>query len=114
MTFEIVTIFSDLFSSVLAASLLGKAIEKGLVRVHFTDPRDFAPGRHRSVDDAPYGGGSGMVMRPDVLVAAIEHAEAARGPAHKVLLGPAGRPLDQSTVGQLAARPRLLLVCGRY
>ncbi len=114
MEFEVVTIFPELFPSVLGASLLGKAIERGLVRVHLTDPRDFAPGRHRSVDDAPYGGGSGMVMRPDPLVAAIEACEAARGAVHKILLGPAGAPLDQAAVNRLAAMQRVLLVCGRY
>ena len=113
-TFEIVTLFPEMFSSVLAASLLGKAIERGDVAVHFTDPRDFAPGRHRSVDDAPYGGGSGMVMRPEPLAAAIAHLEEARGPAWKVLLTPGGAPLTQARVRALAARPRVALVCGRY
>ena len=112
--FELVTLFPEMFASVLAASLLGKAIDGGLVRVHLTDPRRFAPGKHRSVDDAPYGGGSGMVMRPDPLVAAIEHVEAERGVARKILLGPAGAPLDQNAVRRLAALPRLLLVCCRY
>jgi tRNA (guanine37-N1)-methyltransferase len=112
--FEVITLFPEMFSSVLAASLLGRAIERDLVRVRFTDPRDFAPGKHRSVDDAPYGGGGGMVMRPDPLVAAIEHVEGTHGPARKILLGPAGAPLDQSSVRRLAALPRLVLVCGRY
>jgi tRNA (guanine37-N1)-methyltransferase len=112
--FEVVTLFPELFDSVLRASLLGKAIAAGIVRVHFTSPRDFAPGKHRQVDDTPYGGGVGMVMKPDPLVSAIESAVAARGPAHRVLLSPAGRPLDQARVRALAQRPRILLVCGRY
>ncbi len=112
--FEVITIFPEMFPSLLGASLLGKAIEKRLVEVHLTDPRDFALGRHRSVDDAPYGGGSGMVMRPEPLAAAIEQAEALRGSAHRVLLCPTGRPLRQGEVVRLSAHPRLLLVCGRY
>jgi tRNA (guanine37-N1)-methyltransferase len=111
---DVVTIFPEMFSSVLAASMLGKAQERGLLAVSFCDPRDFAPGRHRSVDDAPYGGGSGMVMRPDPLVSAIEQCEADRGRAHKVLFTPVGAPLDRAAVVRLAAHDRLLLVCGRY
>jgi tRNA (guanine37-N1)-methyltransferase len=112
--FEILTLFPDMFGSVLAASLLGRAIERGALAVHLTDPRAFAPGKHHQVDDTPYGGGAGMVLRPEPLVAAIEHVEATRGPAHKVLLCPSGQPLDRHKVLELAARPRLLLVCGRY
>jgi tRNA (guanine37-N1)-methyltransferase len=111
---EIVTLFPEMFASFLAAGLLGKAVERGAVTVSFTNPRDFATDRHKSVDDAPYGGGVGMVMRCEPLVAAIEAAVAARGPAHRVLLSPAGAPLTQARVRELAARPRLLLVCGRY
>ena len=114
MQFEVLSIFPEMFSSVLGGSLLGKAIAKGLLSVTFTDPRDFAPGKHRSVDDAPYGGGSGMVMRPDPLVAAIEHVEKERGPARKGLLSPDGAPLDQATVRRLASHDRVLLLCGRY
>jgi tRNA (guanine37-N1)-methyltransferase len=112
--FDVVTLFPEMFSSVLSASLLGKAIARGLFTVCFTDPREFAEGKHRSVDDTPYGGGAGMVMRPDPVVAAIERAEAERGPARKILLGPTGQPLDQPTVLRLAAESHLLLVCGRY
>ena len=114
MIFEVVTIFPEMFGSVLSTSLLGKAAEKGALAVHLTDPRAFTTDKHHSVDDTPYGGGAGMVMRPDPLVAAIEAIEAARGPAHKVLLTPTGAPLTQPTVLRLATLPRLLLVCGRY
>jgi tRNA (guanine37-N1)-methyltransferase len=112
--FEVVTLFPEMFSSVLSASLLGRAAQKGALEVRFTDPRDFSDDKHRSVDDTPYGGGAGMVMRPDPLVAAIEHAEARSRPIHKVLLCPTGRPLDQPTVVRLAREPRLLLACARY
>lgn len=114
MQFEVVTLFPEMFSSFLAAGVLGKGVESGRVVVHFTNPRDFATDRHRSVDDAPYGGGVGMVMRVEPVVAAIEAAVAARGPAHRILLAPAGRPFVQSRVRELAALDRILLVCGRY
>jgi len=114
MIFEIVTLFPEMFESVLAASMLGKAIESGALTVFFTNPRDFATDKHRSVDDTPYGGGAGMVMRPDPLVAAVEHAVAARGTAHKIALCPTGAPLTQATVTRLAGLSRVLLLCGRY
>lgn len=114
MEFEVVTIFPEMFASFVDASLLGKAVRAGVVKVVFTDPRDFTTDKHRSVDDAPYGGGVGMVMKAEPLVAAIEHAVATRGPAHRILLTPAGRPLDQPRVRELARLGRILLVCGRY
>ena len=114
MIFEVLTLFPEMFSSVMSTSLLGKAVEKGALTVHLTDPRTFTTDKHHSVDDTPYGGGAGMVMRPEPVVAAVEHAVAARGPAHRVLLGPAGRPLTHARVRELAEIDRLLLVCGRY
>jgi tRNA (guanine37-N1)-methyltransferase len=114
MHFEIITLFPELFESPLRASLLGKAIETGILRVDFTSPRDFGLGKHRQVDDTPYGGGVGMVMKPEPLALAIAAAESARGQAWKVLLTPQGRPLDQACVRRLATHARLLLVCGRY
>jgi tRNA (guanine37-N1)-methyltransferase len=113
MHFEIVTLFPELFDSPLKASLVGKAIETGILRVDFTSPRDFGLGKHRQVDDTPYGGGLGMVMKPEPLVAAIE-AAATRGPCWKVLLTPQGRPFDQAAARRLATQKRLMLVCGRY
>lgn len=114
MDFEIVTLFPEMFASFLEASLLGKAVTAGRIRVMFTNPRDFTTDRHRSVDDAPYGGGVGMVLRPEPVVLAVEAAVRARGPAHRLLLSPAGTPLVQARVRELSALPRLLLVCGRY
>ncbi len=113
MEIEVVTLFPGMFASVLEASLLGKAAKKGALTVRFTDPRDFAPGKHRSVDDAPYGGGAGMVMRPGPLVDAIEHVERERGRAHKVLLTPVGARLNRAVVARLATHERLCLVCAR-
>jgi len=114
ITFEIVTLFPEMFDSVIGASLLGKARAAGLVEVHFTNPRDFTQDKHRSVDDAPYGGGAGMVMRAPPLVDAVEAAIAARGPAHRILLTPVGAPLTQARVRELSALPRVLLICSRY
>jgi len=112
--FEVVTLFPEMFASVTSAGIIGKAQEKGALQVYLTDPRSFSTDKHRSVDDTPYGGGAGMVMRPEPLVAAIEAVEAARGPAHKILLTPTGAPLTQPAVLRLATLPRLMLVCGRY
>jgi tRNA (guanine37-N1)-methyltransferase len=122
MRVDVVTLFPEMFAGFLAASFVGRAIDGGQLAVRFQSPRDFGLGKHRSVDDTPYGGGSGMVMRVDVLVAAMEALDAgaagvpgvAGGPAHRVLLTPQGRPLDQAKVHELAARDAVMLVCGRY
>src|SRR5881394_4511029 len=111
---EVVTLFPELFDSFLSASLLGKAIAAGLLAVDRTNPRDFAPGRARSVDDTPYGGGPGMILRPAPLADAIDHIEARRGRAFRVFLSPSGTLLSQAIAADLAARRRVLLVCGRY
>src|SRR5438105_120856 len=100
--FEVVTLFPELFDSLLAASLLGKAIEAGIIAVARTNPRDFGLGKHRSVDDAPYGGGPGMVLRPEPLAAAIDAIEASRGPAHRIILSPQGRRFTQAIAAELA------------
>jgi tRNA (guanine37-N1)-methyltransferase len=112
--FELVTLFPEMFDGFLGATLLGKAIAAGLIAAHRTSPRDFAPGRHRQVDDTPYGGGPGMIMRVEPIAAAVEALEAARGPSHRILLTPQGRPFDQSRARELAKLPRVTLVCGRY
>jgi tRNA (guanine37-N1)-methyltransferase len=116
MQIEILTIFPDYFRTPLQESLLGRAMAGGLLEVTVTDLRGFSADRHRKVDDEPYGGGAGMVMLAPVVAAAIEARRDAEGlpRAWTVLLGPEGKRLDQALVAQLAARPRLLLVCGRY
>jgi tRNA (guanine37-N1)-methyltransferase len=110
---DIVTIFPEYFASPLAAGLLGKAGERGLVRVRLHDLRTWAADRHRSVDDAPFGGGAGMVMLPAPWFEALDALQA-DGPAHVVLLAPDGRRFDQATAAHLAGEPRLVLCCGRY
>ena len=111
----ILTLFPELFPGVLGASLPGKALKEGLWSLETLDIRSFARDKHASVDDTPYGGGAGMVMRPDVLDDAIVGAEAKFGEAsRKIYLSPRGRVLDQKLVSELAAEKSLLLVCGRY
>jgi tRNA (guanine37-N1)-methyltransferase len=105
----VLTIFPEMLPGPLAHSLAGKALRAGVWHLETVDIRNFASDKHRSVDDAPFGGGPGMVMRPDVLDAAV--ADAA-GPV--VLLSPRGRPLDQARVRLLAAEPGVTLVCGRF
>ena len=112
--YEIVTLFPELFDSFLAQSLIGKAIASGLIAVTRTDLRDFGLGRHKAVDDSPYGGGPGMVLRPEPLAAAIDSIESERGRAHRVVLSPGGRLFDQAAARRLATKGRLLFVCGRY
>ena len=113
-----VTIFPGIFDGPLRESLLGKAVAGGVVDVRLHDLRDFTTDRHRQVDDEPYGGGPGMVMKPGPVVAAVEALASGSGeggPAPRVvLLSPAGRRLDQQLVRDLAGEPWLVLVCGRY
>lgn len=116
MQIEILTIFPGYFDTPLRESLLGKAIAAGKVDVTVTDLRTFAEGRHRKVDDEPYGGGAGMVMMAPVVAAAIEarREPPGRPRARTVLMAPEGRRFDQEAAAALAGRERLLIVCGRY
>jgi tRNA (guanine37-N1)-methyltransferase len=114
ITFELVTLFPEMFDGLLATTVIGKAIAAGTVAVHRTNPRDFGLGNYRQVDDTPYGGGPGMIMRVEPIAAALDAIAAARGPSHRILLTPRGRRFDQDAARALAARPRITLVCGRY
>jgi tRNA (guanine37-N1)-methyltransferase len=111
---EILTLFPRACAGYLGESILGKAQESGLVRVRVTDIRDHAPGKHHVTDDAPYGGGAGMVMKPEPLVDAIEAARARLPGATAILTSPRGVRLDQALARRLAAHGKLILVCGRY
>jgi tRNA (guanine37-N1)-methyltransferase len=117
MRVDVVTLFPEMFAGFLATSFVGRAIEGAKLAVRLRSPREFGLGKHRSVDDTPYGGGSGMVMRVDVLTLAMESldGDAPDGKkAHRVLLTPQGAPLVQSKVRELSAREAVMLVCGRY
>jgi tRNA (guanine37-N1)-methyltransferase len=109
---DILTIFPEIFEGPLRASLLGRAIEAGLVDVRVTDIREHAPDRHRQVDDGPFGGGPGMVMKPEPIFTAVDSLGS--GAKRVILLSPAGRRLDQPLVRELAVEPWLVLLCGRY
>jgi tRNA (guanine37-N1)-methyltransferase len=109
---DVVTIFPGIFESPLRESLLGRAIEAGLLDVRVHDLRDSTSDRHRQVDDESYGGGPGMVMKPEPVFAAVESLGA--GVRRTLLLSPAGRRLDQDLARELAVEPWLVLICGRY
>lgn len=113
MRVEVLTIFPELFRPFLETSLVGRAVERGLLEVHVHDLRDFTEDRHRSVDDEPYGGGGGMVMTAPPWLSAVREVAAGRRP-WRVLLSPQGRRLDEAKVRELAAREELVLLCGRY
>lgn len=112
MLIDVITIFPAILEGPLGESLLGRAIAAGLVEVRVHDLRDRSTDRHRTVDDEAYGGGPGMVMKPEPWFAAVESLDPDRG--RVLLLSPAGRRLDQAFVRELAAEPHLTLLCGRY
>ena len=112
MQIDIVTLFPELFEAPLATSIIGRAAERDLVSFRLHDLREHGLGRHRSVDDYPYGGGAGMVMRPEPLFAAIEPLRAAG--ATVILLDPAGERLSDALARELSGVAHLALVCGRY
>jgi tRNA (guanine37-N1)-methyltransferase len=111
---SVLTLFPDMFPGPLGLSLSGRALASGTWRLDATDIRDFGLGRHRAVDDRPAGGGPGMVLRADVLAAAIDHVTDEAPERPRILLTARGRPLAQSRVRELAAGPGLVLVCGRF
>jgi tRNA (guanine37-N1)-methyltransferase len=110
----VLTLFPRMIAGPLSESILGKAQEKGLLRARVVDVRDYAEGKHRVTDDVPYGGGAGMVMKPEPLVLAIEAARAELPGARVALLSPQGVPFDQRKAEELSRREKLILVCGRY
>ena len=115
MRFDVLTLFPEMFPGYLSQSLLNLAIERGLVDVRLHNIRDWAEGRHKSVDDRPYGGGPGMVLMVKPVVDCVEAVRAQAGElGHLVMLSPQGRRLNQAVVEELAGKRRLILLCGRY
>ena len=113
-TATVATLFPDMFPGPLGQSLAGKALEDGLWRLETVNIRDYALDPHRSVDDAPFGGGASMVMKPDVVDGAMAAAIAVCPDARAIYLSPRGRLLDQDRVRELARGPGVTLLCGRY
>ncbi|MGH7281703.1 MAG: tRNA (guanosine(37)-N1)-methyltransferase TrmD [Polyangiaceae bacterium] len=121
MRAHVVTLFPEAFEGFLRTSFVARAIAGEKLEVRFHTPRDFGLGAHKSVDDTPYGGGSGMVMRVDVMVACLEAIDAAGIGAstggtrmHRVMMTPQGRQFDQAKAEELATRDEFVLICGRY
>lgn len=115
MRIDVLTLFPEMFSGYLGQSLLKRAIDAGIVHIQIHNIRDWAQGKHKQVDDRPFGGGPGMVLRPEPVVECVEAVQGqGEGPGHLILLSPQGRRLDQRIAAELADRNRLVLVCGRY
>jgi len=110
----VLTLFPSMLPGPLGLTLAGSALEEGLWQLSVSNIRDFAKDKHRSADDTPAGGGAGMVMRPDVAAAAIDHATAAYPDLPRIYLSPRGEPLTQGRVRRLAAGPGAILFCGRF
>jgi tRNA (guanine37-N1)-methyltransferase len=114
MRFDVLTLFPDMFSSPLRESILGRAVEKGLIQIQTINIRDFALDKHQVVDDTPYGGGQGMVMKVEPIARAIECVKSQDPSAWTVYLTPQGRQFNQDMSRRLSSRSHLILLCGRY
>jgi tRNA (guanine37-N1)-methyltransferase len=115
MRFDVLTLFPEMFSGYMTQSLLKLAIERSLVRIELHNIRNWSRDKHQCVDDRPFGGGPGMVIKPEPTIEAVEEVQAqGESPGHLILLSPQGRQLNQKVVEELATHQRLLLLCGRY
>ncbi len=114
MRFDILTLFPEMFRGPFDESIIRRGQDKGLISITLHQIRDYSLDKHRTVDDTPYGGGAGMLMKPEPLAAAITAAKSHNPAAFVVLTTPQGRPLDQPLGQELAAKPGLIIVCGRY
>lgn len=114
MKFDVLTLFPDMFTSYLREGILGRAIERGLVDVALLNIRDFSRGVHRVVDDRPYGGGEGMVMKAGPIFRALQSVERVEGHGPVVLFSPQGEPFSQDMAWEMAEWRQIILVCGRY
>ena len=114
MRIDVLTLFPEMFPGALRASLLGKAQDRGLVSVHVWNLRDFTTDVHHTTDDAPYGGGAGMVLKAEPIFAAVDRLRGLNSCERIVLLTPQGRPLTHAVAGELSAATDMVLLCGRY
>lgn len=114
MIFDILTLFPGMFASPLQESIIGKAQERNLIQIRVHNIRDYAAGKHQVTDDRPFGGGEGMVMKPEPILRALESSKAEVPAPWVVLLTPQGRLFDQETAWKLSRMDRLVLICGRY
>jgi tRNA (guanine37-N1)-methyltransferase len=113
-TFDILTLFPDFFTSPLKESILGKAQEKGLIRVRVHNIRDFTKDKHHITDDSPFGGGAGMVLKPEPVVEALEKTKGYQSGSHSILLTPQGKIFTPKVAEDLTSFPQVILICGRY
>lgn len=111
---SVITLFPDMFPGPLGHSLAGRALENGAWSLQTLNPRDFATDKHRSVDDTPFGGGPGMVLRPDIMAAAVEAAAPQGDTRPRLAMTPRGAPLTQARVRELASGPGVVILCGRF
>lgn len=114
MRFDILTIFPEIFTSPFEHSILKRAREAGVIEVSLVNIRDYAEDKHKMTDDYPYGGGSGMVMKPGPIVKGLRDIESKEGKGRVILLSPSGRRFDQETAKRLSTEQHLVLICGRY
>ncbi len=114
MRFDVLTIFPDMFTAHLSEGVLGRAVNKGIVRARIINIRDFARGAHRTTDDRPYGGGDGMVMKPGPIYRALKSVDRVHGRSLVILLSPQGKTFDQATAWELSSWDQIILICGRY
>jgi len=114
MNFTVLTLFPEMFAPLVAGGIIKRSVENKRISIQTIDIRDFASNRHRTVDDRPYGGGCGMVMKPEPLAGAIRHAKGRHPEALTLLLTPQGRLFDQALARELAGCRGLILICGRY
>ncbi|MBN1224332.1 MAG: tRNA (guanosine(37)-N1)-methyltransferase TrmD [Candidatus Aminicenantes bacterium] len=113
MRFDIITIFPQMFGSVFSGGVIGKALEKGIIEIKIHDLRAFAPGKHRQVDDRPFGGKQGMVLKPEPIFSAVETIRVTKE-SPVVLLSPQGRRFDSRLAKEFASVPQICIICGRY
>lgn len=118
MRIDLVTLFPEMFAGVFSSSIIGRAAARGILDIHYTNFRDYSTDKHRHVDDSPFGGGAGMVLKPEPMYAAVravrEESAAYEGGRCTIILDPAGEVFTQETAKELAAYEQLILICGHY